>query len=105
MISITTNAFKISKWTLTAAICIKQLPLELELRKVIFLLSNGIKILRPGIPLKQFVNCGNIDHGLHLQLCLSIHGGNSDDDAGELLVVYSSTVCGYTNTTKFTWCG
>lgn len=80
----------------------KAVAIRIGVKESNFLLSNGIKILRPGISLKQFVNCGNIDHGLHLQLCLSIHGGNSDDDAGELLVVYSSTVCGYTNTTKFT---
>lgn len=80
----------------------KAVATRIGVKESSFVLSNGIQILHPGTSLKQFVTCGNIDYGLHLQLCLSIHGCSSDDDAGELLVVYSSTVCGYTNTTKFT---
>ena len=59
-----------------------------------FYLSNGVKILVPGHPLKCYATSKNVVHGLHLDCVVKCVGGDGSDDEGEsfegLLTVHLS---------------
>ena len=42
----------------------KAVAIRIGVKESNFVLSNGIKILHPGISLRQFVTCGNIEGGV-----------------------------------------
>ena len=47
-----------------------------------FYLSNDVKVLLPGHPLKCYASSENIVHGLHLDCFLKCVGGNGSGDEG-----------------------